>query len=206
MAEELPSAADVRAPSSSLNGFWERGRRLLRLMGSEWDSRAQSVVIIGDSREPCGLPQSYRRFMLTYSGAGHAVGTCYKIRCDALDGVVITDLAFAHANVAAHPSLVLRTLTAAQVVADGAAYIPITNAIATCAAAWVDNPAEGFPPFSGSTGGAVGAGNPFYSVNGLTERFNFSNVGIFLPFGAAINLYYTQATTVESFNIAGYLK
>lgn len=209
MTAPLPSASDLRAASSSLNGFWERGRRLLRLLGSQWDERVQPVIIVADSREPGGLPQSYRRFSLVMSGAVHAANSRTSILCEALDGVVLDSIAVTHGTLAAGISTNFRTLTPNQVAADGVAYTPIAVASlnVSLAGAFTDSPAAGLPPFSVYTGLVnPTAGNPFAAVPHVTDRATDTRFGLFLPFGAALNIHYPQATTLEVINIRGYLR
>lgn len=193
-------------PQSSLAGFWERGRRLLRLFGQQWDQRIQPVMIVGDSREPCGLPDTYRRFALAFAGA-HALGTCLKIRCDAIYGAVLEDFYFSSNAFAATPGLHMRLLSPASAASDaGVTYNAVDQAFGSLAGSWIDQPDDGRIPFSYATNGVVTAGRIFGEGPFNSAHYGRMHLGIFLPKGAALNLNYAQASTNETFWMTGYLR
>lgn len=193
-------------PQSSLAGFWERGRRLLRLFGQQWDERVQPVMIVADSREPCGLPDSYRRFGLAFAGT-HALGTCLKIRCDAVNGAVLEDFYFSSTAPATVPFLHLRSLSVASAASDaGVTYNPVGQAFGSLAGAYLDTPDDGQVPFSYATNGVVAAGRIFGQGPFNSSHYGQMRLGIYLPQGAAINLNYAQASANETFWITGYLR
>lgn len=199
-------ASQGTVPQSSLSGFWERGRRLLRLFGQQWDERVQPVMIVADSREPCGLPDSYRRFALAFAGT-HALGTCCKIRCDAVYGCVLDDFYFSSNAFAASPGLHMRLMSPAAVIADAAAvYSSVDQTFGTLAGTFIDQPDDGRIPFSVATTGTVTAGRIFGEGPFNSSHYGQMHLGIFLPQGAALNLNYAQASTNETFWITGYLR
>jgi len=194
-------------PSGSLSGFWERGRRLLRILGQEWDHRVQPVMIVADSREPGGLPQSYRRFALTFAGA-RAANSHLKLRCDAIDGVVIDGICW-NQSTSASTGPVLRLMSAATVISDAGAYNPVQNTITNFAGGWCDTPGDGYLPFSSGTAGGIT--NVGLQVHALQYNGNkgdgMMNLGIFLPFGSAMNFACgTNATALETITLTGYAR
>lgn len=200
-----PAPPGPTVPQSSLAGFWERGRRLLRLFGQQWDTRVQPVMIVADSREPCGLPDSYRRFALAFAGT-HGLGSCLKIRCDAVYGAVLEDFYFSSTAPATVPFLHLRSMSPATVISDGAAYTAVDQAFGALAGAFIDTPDDGRIPFSYSNVGTVTAGRIFGEGPFNSSHYGQMRLGMFLPQGAALNLNYAQASANETFFITGYLR
>lgn len=165
-------------------------------------------MIVADSREPGGLPQSYRRFALTYQGA-HAANAHHKLRCDALDGVVIDGIVWNGGSIAAATGPVLRLMSPGTVISDAGVYNAVQNTVTNFAGGWCDAPGDGFLPFSYSTaGGVTNVGLQIFACPYNANAANGSvNLGIFLPFGAALNFAQgTNATTLETITITGYAR
>lgn len=186
-------------PSTSLNGFWERARRLLQLFGQQWDSRITPVLIVGDSREPAGMPDSYRRFSLG-TQSSLALGGTWKLRCDAEHGAVITNISWWWDQPAAQSGN-LRTMDEAQAVAGAPVYSPIV------VAAYMDRPSSGKPPFSEATTGTANSGNIMWPFPRYAGGFLGGDCGIFLPKNTGLNFESpTAALTNFAVKLDGYLR
>lgn len=189
------------ARATSLNGYWERMRRLLRMLGGdELPGGLQGVVIVGDSREPGATNVSYRRFSVASSFVGAiAALTDYTWRADV--DLVIERVLFTFQTNATGASQ-LRVVSPAQVTAGGGVY----NAVSAATGNWMDNPDGSAPPLSLRTGGAA--------LGGVIHAWGCGAVGsqafetpIYLPAGAAVSFYHpNNGITLGNMTLSGYVR
>lgn len=177
---------DATPERQSLNGFWERARIALKLVGGGLPQRVQPVLIVADSREPGGLPTAYRRFYFAIKIASQLNTDPLKFVARA--DVVITRLSTFYSALAGDAPR-LRIATAAEVAADaGAVYaVPGRTVLTTGVCGWRDGPGTDPAPLAVSVaGGSTTLGG---IVRGMNNNVNapFNDVyDCFLPTGAAL--------------------
>ena len=193
---------------TNLNGYWDRLRSLLRLLGNEdLPEQVTGVIIAGDSRESGNCFGSYRRFGLSESLGGPigAGGAVMKWRAD--QAVVITSMDYSHVVAGAtFPAARLRTMSVDQVVADVAATYAV---VSTGRAGWRDRPDASVPPISFAANGSVGLGAVVASLNTPQNVLTkFDDLEIFLPAGSGLLLDFVTLSNITNVvvNLRGYVK
>lgn len=179
-------------PVNSLNGLWERGRRLFRLnAGADRPEGITPVWIAGDSREPFGQTNSYRRFSVSFIQL-IAIGNGYKLRADA--DLVIERIWWSQTG-GTNPPLYLAS--AAATAAFGA-----FAAVTTVNSAWRDTPDGSSPPLSiSNTAGTAGnvLSYPTPNAQGPIES-------IYLPMGSALIWYAPGSASTATVYLEGLLR
>lgn len=187
--------------ATSLNGYWERMRRLLRMLGGDQLPEGfTNVVIVGDSREPGATNVSYRRFSATLAwSAAIAALTDFTFRADV--DLVVERVLFGFVSNQTTQSE-LRIASPAQVIAAGGVY----NACTSANSAWLDAPDGSSPPLSNRTGGAaIGSRVHYWSASAIPQQRY--EQPIFLPSGAALSFYMpNNGGTLGTMTIAGYVR
>lgn len=187
--------------STSLNGYWERMRRLLRMLGGDaLPEGLTGVVIVGDTREPGASNVSYRRFSVTASwSAAIAALTDFTFRPD-VDVVVERAIFGFVVNQSAQSEL--RILSKSEVTASGGVY----NACTSANSAWLDNPDGSSPPVS-LRGGGTRLGNAvhYWSASAIPQQvFEYP---LFLPAGSAVSFYMpNNGGTLGCMTLCGYVR
>lgn len=186
---------------SSLNGYFERVRRLFKLVGvSDVPAGVTPVVIAGDSREPGTTVLSYRRFALAappVASLGAVTPQKFLFGADAvIDRIVYESTGTAGANP------IFRIMTVADVAADaGATYNPVT----TSQGAYVDRPEAGPPPFDFATNGSTVLGRVWRQLSTAPAARVF-DAGLFLRSGEALCFVLPTGSTSIAVSVEGYLR
>jgi hypothetical protein len=189
---------------SALNGYFERVRRLFRLVGvSDVPAGVMPVVIAGDSREPFATETSYREFGLSAPevvgplGAGAIVKWRFDSDC------VITRV-YNYNGSGATSTGGIYLATAADVIADAAAaYTPASAAVSW--GAFAHRPEAGAPPASFATNGASPIGRRLAQTPRVGAVPYAPELGIYMPAGTAIAIVGPTAGTNWYVNIEGYV-
>lgn len=192
----------IDTPRSSLNGYYERVRKILRLIGvSDIPIGVTPVVIVADSREPGATSSSYRKFTFGYDMLAGAVPASSVVKMKFLTDVVITGIAADWQGAAAN-SWQAYVQTAADIASDpGATYIaPNVNR-----AAWVHNPESGPPPFLMANNGTfAGVGRLGLRMGVVSANFRTERLDWFIPQGGGIHIVLPVAGTNYCQTVFGY--
>lgn len=189
---------------SSLNGYFERVRRLFRLVGvSDVPSGVMPVVIAGDTREPFSTETSYRAFGLTAPEIAGPLGAgaVLKWRFD-VDCVVTRVYNYNGAGPTSTGGLFVAS--AADVVADAAATYASAST-ATTLGAFVHRPEAGAPPASFATNGASPIGRRYAQTPRIGSTPYAQEMGLFMPAGSAIVIVGPTAATNWFVNVEAYV-
>jgi len=179
----------------SLNGTWDRCRRLFRMgYGGDIPKDITPVWIAGDVREPFGQAGAYRRFLSTWTRAIPA-GSSLHLRGGS--DVVLERVAYTFSG--GTPSVRMASgeqLNAAGV--TGWASIPATNGV------WRDSPDSSLIPMDFvELPGAVGNTAVFASIGGGVLPILED---CYLPTGSDISWYSPGAISTVSIVLHGYVR
>jgi hypothetical protein len=178
----------------SLNGTWDRARRLFRMQyGGDIPKGIQPVWIAGDVREPMGQSGAYRRFQLSYNIA-IAAGNSLKIR-----STVETVLSTVRYNfTGGTPSV--RLASAAQTdTLDPAGWAGVAANVSV----WRDSPDGSTPPMESINSAGV-TGNTLFAASLVGAVCETTD--IFLPPGASIQFNSPAAVSTLQIVIQGYTR
>lgn len=179
----------------SLNGTWDRARRLFRMQyGGDVPKGITPVWIAGDAREPMGQVGAYRRFVASWQVLVPA-GSALKVR-PSLDSV-ITSLRYTWS--AGTPSVRLASVAETQAL-NPTGWTQLTAANGS----WADTPDGSLVPLDVQTTAGT-TGNTAITAS-ITGTFLPDLSNLFLPAGASVQFYAPGAGTTFSIVLQGYVR
>lgn len=184
---------------TALNGYYERLRRLMRMLGADpLPPDFASVVIAADSREPGAGSGAYRRFTVTRTLAAAVAADTTYIFVPRID-VVLTKVTVGWQGTATS-NFSLRWLSPAQVTATGLT-------LAQADGAWIDAPDGGLTPWDVHLAPVFAGAGSLGHWLGVVPGLHSLDLEAYLPAGAGVTWRLpATGTTYNHITFSGYAR